>query len=109
MVLKHHVLYNVETEKQSCFFQLMDIQEKLALNLRRIRVAKNISQDELALRSGVERAYVGHIERGTKNPTIKTIEKLSNALECAASELLLDIQQEQVNGSTLARGRKAKA
>lgn len=60
----------------------MEIQELLALNLRRIRVAKNISQDELALLAGVERAYVGHIERGKKNPTILTLDKLAKALNC---------------------------
>lgn len=60
----------------------MEIQELLALNLRRIRVSKNISQEELALLAGVERAYVGHIERGKKNPTILTIEKLAKALNC---------------------------
>lgn len=86
----------------------MDIQQKLALNLRRIRVAKNISQDELALRAGVERAYVGHIERGTKNPTIKTVEKLSEALECAASELLADTEKGEEAVNTLAPGRKGR-
>lgn len=91
-----------------CFFVPMDIQQKLALNLRRIRVAKNISQDELALRAGVERAYVGHIERGAKNPTIKTVEKLSEALECAASELLADIEKGEEAVNTLAPGRKGK-
>lgn len=60
----------------------MEIQELLALNLKRIRVAKDISQDELALLAGVERAYVGHIERGKKNPTILTISKLADALDC---------------------------
>lgn len=87
----------------------MDIQQKLALNLRRIRVAKDISQDELALRAGVERAYVGHIERGTKNPTIKTLEKLAEALACSASDLLMDVQGEGESQLTLAPGRKKQS
>lgn len=67
----------------------MEIQELLALNLRRIRVSKNISQEELALLAGVERAYVGHIERGKKNPTIQTLAKLAKVLNCEVYEFLL--------------------
>lgn len=65
----------------------MDVRSLVAWNLRRLRVAKNISQDELALISEVERAYVGHLERGTKNPTIDTLAKLAVALECEIMEL----------------------
>ncbi|HTV69656.1 MAG TPA: helix-turn-helix transcriptional regulator [Rhizobiaceae bacterium] len=65
----------------------MDVRSLVAWNLRRLRVAKNISQDELALLSEVERAYVGHLERGTKNPTIDTLAKLAAALECEIMEL----------------------
>lgn len=86
----------------------MDIQEKLANNLRRIRVTRNISQDELALLAGVERAYVGHIERATKNPTIKTVEKIAIALECSVCELFADIQEGQADYATLSPGRKSK-
>ncbi|WP_319945985.1 helix-turn-helix transcriptional regulator [Mesorhizobium sp. AR07] len=59
----------------------MDVRQLVAWNLRRLRVANNISQDELALRAEVERAYVGHLERATKNPTIETLERLASALK----------------------------
>jgi transcriptional regulator with XRE-family HTH domain len=65
----------------------MDAKSLVAWNLRRLRVAKKISQDELALRAEVERAYVGHLERGTKNPTIATLEKLVEALNSEMTEL----------------------
>lgn len=84
----------------------MEIQELLALNLRRIRVAKNISQDELALLAGVERAYVGHIERGKKNPTIQTVAKLATALECEYCELFLYNYVDLVPILPLKGGRK---
>ncbi|WHA41918.1 helix-turn-helix domain-containing protein [Agrobacterium larrymoorei] len=86
----------------------MDIQEIFAHNLRKIRVAKHISQDELALRSGVERAYVGHVERATKNPTIKTVEKLALALECEIGELFRAVSDHEREINTLPRGRKNK-
>ncbi len=86
----------------------MDIQEIFAHNLRKVRVAKHISQDELALRSGVERAYVGHVERANKNPTIKTVEKLALALECEIAELFKEVLEEELEITNLPRGRKTK-
>lgn len=71
----------------------MDARSLLAWNLRRLRVAKNISQDELALSSGVERAYVGHLERGTKNPTVDTLAKLAEALQCEIMELFRSVPE----------------
>lgn len=65
----------------------MDVRSLVACNLRRLRVAKNISQNELAVISEVERAYVGHLKRGTRNPTIDTLEKLAIALECETMKL----------------------
>lgn len=85
----------------------MEIQELLALNLRRIRVSKNLSQDELALRAGVERAYVGYIERAAKNPTIQTLAKLAGALNCEVRDFFetdIDVESSKV---TLSPGRRS--
>lgn len=68
----------------------MEAKLLVALNLRRLRVAKAVSQDDLALSAGIERAYVGHLERGGRNPTIATLEKLSSALGVHISELFHD-------------------
>lgn len=87
------------------FCTRMDILEQLAFNLRRIRVANGISQDELALMSNVERAYVGHIERGKKNPTVITLDKLATALNCHVGDFFIEIEEEWEN-PTLPRGRK---
>lgn len=54
-------------------------------------MAKGISQDDLALSADIERAYVGHLERGAKNPTIETLEKLANALGCHISALFSEL------------------
>ncbi|WP_154663361.1 helix-turn-helix domain-containing protein [Rhizobium giardinii] len=47
----------------------MNAQQLIALNIRRLRVAKGISQDDLALIAGVERSYTGHLERAAKKRT----------------------------------------
>ena len=62
----------------------------VAWNLRLLRVAKGVSQDDLALSAGIERAYVGHLERGSKNPTIETLEKLAIALDCHVSDFFVE-------------------
>ncbi len=83
----------------------MDILQKLAFNVRRIRVANGISQDELALISSVERAYVGHIERGKKNPTVITLHKLAIALNCGVADFFTEVENATMP-QTLVPGRK---
>jgi transcriptional regulator with XRE-family HTH domain len=58
----------------------MDLTSTVAANLRRLRNAKGITQEELAERAGINRNYVGMIERETNSPTIKVLEKLARAL-----------------------------
>lgn len=48
--------------------------------IRQTRLAKGISQEDLALRAEVDRSYVGRIERGDNNVAILTLAKLAKAL-----------------------------
>lgn len=56
--------------------------------IRQVRVEKNLSQEEAALASGIDRAYYGHIERASKSPTLRTVWKIAAALETRPSELM---------------------
>ena len=56
-----------------------------------LRNAKGISQEELAYRCGIHRAYMGTIERGEKSVTLNTIEKIAKGLEIDLTELFADI------------------
>jgi transcriptional regulator with XRE-family HTH domain len=47
-----------------------------------------ISQEELAQRAGLHRTYISDIERGARNPTLKTLSRLAVALEISASRLI---------------------
>lgn len=49
--------------------------------LREIRLSMGLSQEELSGRAELDRTYVSGCERGKRNPSIKTIIKLANALE----------------------------
>jgi len=62
--------------------------KKLGENLRKLRLKKNLSQGDLATTLGVDRAYISNIENGRMNPTLSTLEKISNALGISGSELL---------------------
>ena len=85
----------------------MDIQEQIALNHRRIRVARGVSQDDLALTAGVERSYVGHLERGVKNPTVKTLEKLAIALNCKVADFFAEPDKDAFLRNNLPPGRRS--
>jgi transcriptional regulator with XRE-family HTH domain len=58
----------------------MKLRQIVARNLRILRKQKGLSQEELAFQAGINRNYVGQIERQEKSPTIDVIEKLSVAL-----------------------------
>ena len=59
----------------------MSLRETVAKNLRRIRQAKGLSQEELADRADVNRNYVGMLEREQHAATIDMLEKLADVLE----------------------------
>ena len=54
---------------------------KFGLKVREVRIAKGLSQEQLAHIADVHRTYIGMIERAEKNITLINIEKIANALE----------------------------
>jgi transcriptional regulator with XRE-family HTH domain len=57
-------------------------------NLRRLRLAVEISQEELGFRANLDRTYVSSVERGRRNISIDNIFRLASALGCDPRELL---------------------
>ncbi len=84
----------------------MEAKALVAWNLRRVRVMRAVSQEALAVDAGVDRSYVGRIERGVENPTVETLDKLAAALGVAAAELLLEPQVGEAKPANLRKGRK---
>jgi transcriptional regulator with XRE-family HTH domain len=64
-----------------------DFQTKFGQRIRELRTAKGYSQEKLAEKAGLHWTYVGQIERGGRNPTLKNILKLSKALDMSPSDL----------------------
>lgn len=58
----------------------MDLVKYLGPAVRSHRETLRLSQEELALRIGIDRTYVSGVERGTRNPTIKLLQRISHGL-----------------------------
>lgn len=65
-----------------------DVLEKFGDKMQKVRKSMGISQEELASRLSMHRTYVGMIERGERNPTIRTLYKVAKALKVKSSDLL---------------------
>jgi transcriptional regulator with XRE-family HTH domain len=59
--------------------------------IRKLRSLQRISQEELAELAGVHRTYIGMIERGEKNPTLRSLLKLSRGLRVPLPKILEDV------------------
>jgi transcriptional regulator with XRE-family HTH domain len=58
--------------------------------LRRLRLERQISQENLALLAEVDRSYVGRVERGDNNVAVLTLLKLAYALNVTVTELMAE-------------------
>ena len=83
---------------------MSNIARALGQRIRNYRTAKGFSQEKLAELSGCHPTYIGQIERGEKNATIESIEKISMALSVSLSTLFekLGAQEAQTDNIPLA-------
>jgi transcriptional regulator with XRE-family HTH domain len=65
-----------------------DLRDAFAANLRRLRHARGISQEELAHDAGINRSYMSKLERAANYPGLEIIAKLATVLEVEPAELL---------------------
>lgn len=65
-----------------------DLQRTVGRNLREYRLAKGLSQEAFADQLGVHRTYMGGLERGERNLTLKSLERLAEQLGVGVRELL---------------------
>lgn len=66
----------------------MDMRKLVGRNAKRIRLAKGLTQEEFAERSGFSQQYISDLERGRRNPTIVSLYELAQALGVSYLELM---------------------
>lgn len=69
---------------------MQNLAKALGAKIRGIRKERGISQDSFALKCGLDRSYMGRIERGEVNITVEKLFRIAVELECSPGELLPD-------------------
>lgn len=65
-----------------------DLATIIGKRIREIRNAQGISLEELSFKAGLNAAHLGQIERGFRNPTLETLERIATALDMSFYELI---------------------
>jgi transcriptional regulator with XRE-family HTH domain len=71
----------------------MDLKRAMAINLRRERHARELTQEELADRAGLSARYLGSIERGAVSASVSVLGRLAQALRIDPCELIRNPQR----------------
>lgn len=64
-----------------------EVKRRFGARLRTLRKARKTSQESVALAAGLDRSYLGRIERGEVNVSLVNIERIAAALDVVAREL----------------------
>src|ERR1700730_9161014 len=82
-----HSLSVVCAGKMSQLMATIDLKTLLGIAMTTHKKSLSISQEDLAHRAGLHRTYVSDLERGVRNPSVDSIEKLARALQLSISTL----------------------
>lgn len=66
---------------------MSDIAKTIGQRIRNYRTQKGLSQEKLAELAGCHPTYIGQLERGEKNATLESVEKIASAMDISLSEL----------------------
>jgi transcriptional regulator with XRE-family HTH domain len=83
----------------------MDTRRLVGRNLRRLRLAQGISQEELAFRASIDRVYMSELERGRRNPSLLVLTRLAKALGVTLNDLVSAEGSAKALPKNLPRGR----
>ena len=77
----------------------MSLQQNIGVALRALRAQRGVSQEKLALETGIGRRYMSDIENGRRNVSLEIVEKIAAYFEMSASELVRRIEQADMSPS----------
>lgn len=72
----------------------MDMRKLVGENVRRVRRAREMTQEQLAERSGFTQQYISDLERGRRNPTVVSLFEIAQALGSTPIELISEAASE---------------
>lgn len=84
----------------------MDLLKQVGLNLRKIRLARDMSQETVALEADLAMNYLSGIERGKRNPSLRVIGRLAAVLNVPVIDLFAPVSGREALDQTLKPGRK---
>jgi transcriptional regulator with XRE-family HTH domain len=84
----------------------MDARERVAKNVRRLRVAAGLSQEAFAVDAGLDRTYISRIERNLENPSVAALDRIAKALGADIVDLVAKVTVTRGGQPTLRPGRK---
>ena len=84
------IYYNIEGLKGGVDVSILAVE--IGQRIRNYRLQKKLSQEELAELCGLHPTYIGQVERGEKNATIESINKISAGLEISLNTLFENIE-----------------
>ena len=73
----------------------------LGQRIHQLRTERKLSQEQLALRSNITPTYLGLVERNLKNPTVKVVEQLCNAMNVSLAEFFSNTKAENIDDFSL--------
>lgn len=79
-----HLIKSMQVDKPYMTNGVMQFGKKL----REVRLKKKLSQGDIARTLGVHRSYISGLERGRRNPSLLTVQKIAKAIGISAKELL---------------------
>ena len=68
------------------------LSESLAVELKARRIARGLSMNELATRTGLAISFIGYLERGKRRPSVETLAKIAWELDFSAAEILATVE-----------------
>lgn len=71
---------------------IMTIEQQIGDRIKKIRIEKNMTQEQLAWEANVDRTYMNHVENGRKNISVRSLEKIVNALGVSFYEFFKPIK-----------------
>jgi CheY-like chemotaxis protein/DNA-binding XRE family transcriptional regulator len=85
-----------------------EINLRFGTRVKRLRNDLGISQEDLAELAELDRTYIGHVERGARNVSLSTIDKLARALKVSTASLLSEPEEKEIGPAKAKKGMLAR-